>query len=95
LEDGETLDDLLKLPADQILLRWFNYHLKAAGWHRRVANFSSDIKDSENYTVLLNQLAPEKCDRSPMNEKDPLARAEKVLKNADKLECRKYVTPKV
>ncbi len=35
LEDGETIEELLKLPPDQILLRWFNYHLKAAGWHRR------------------------------------------------------------
>lgn len=33
LED-ETLDEFLRLPPDQILLRWFNYHLKAAGWHR-------------------------------------------------------------
>lgn len=35
LEDGETLEEFLKLPPDQILLRWFNYHLKAAGWERR------------------------------------------------------------
>jgi plastin-1 len=34
-EDGETIEDLLKLTPDQILLRWFNYHLKAAGWKRR------------------------------------------------------------
>ena len=34
-EEGETIDDLLRLTPDQILLRWFNYHLKAAGWHRR------------------------------------------------------------
>ena len=34
-EDGETIDDLLRLTPDQILLRWFNYHLKAAGWKRR------------------------------------------------------------
>lgn len=34
-EDGETIEDLLRLTPDQILLRWFNYHLKAAGWHRR------------------------------------------------------------
>jgi len=34
-EDGETLDDLLKLTPDQLLLRWFNYHLKAAGSKRR------------------------------------------------------------
>lgn len=35
LDDGETLDEFLRLPPDQILLRWFNYHLKAAGWGRR------------------------------------------------------------
>ena len=35
LENGELLEDFLKLPAEQILLRWFNYHLKVAGWHRR------------------------------------------------------------
>lgn len=34
-EDGETIEDLLRLTPDQILLRWFNYHLKAAGWQRR------------------------------------------------------------
>lgn len=34
-EEGETIDDLLRLTPDQILLRWFNYHLKAAGWNRR------------------------------------------------------------
>ena len=34
-EEGETIDDLLRLTPDQILLRWFNYHLRAAGWKRR------------------------------------------------------------
>ncbi|KAJ2893197.1 fimbrin, partial [Coemansia aciculifera] len=35
LEKDEALEDFLKLPADAILLRWFNYHLAAAGWSRR------------------------------------------------------------
>jgi plastin-1 len=35
LEEDETLDEFLRLPPDQILLRWFNYHLKAANWERR------------------------------------------------------------
>lgn len=35
LEENETLEEFLKLPPDQILLRWFNYHLKAANWERR------------------------------------------------------------
>lgn len=34
LEDDETLEQFLRLPADKILLRWFNYHLKNAKWHR-------------------------------------------------------------
>jgi plastin-1 len=34
LEQDETLEAFLRLPPEQILLRWFNYHLRAAGWHR-------------------------------------------------------------
>jgi plastin-1 len=41
-EDGETIEDLLRLTADQILLRWFNYHLKAAGWKRRYVSVACD-----------------------------------------------------
>ncbi|KAF1800352.1 fimbrin [Mucor lusitanicus] len=93
LEDGETLEDLLKLPPDQILLRWFNYHLKAAGWERRVKNFSKDVSDGENYTVLLNQLKPESCSRAPLQERDLIRRAEMILDNAEKINCRKYLTP--
>ncbi|KAF8157073.1 Ca2+-binding actin-bundling protein [Crassisporium funariophilum] len=92
-EDGETIDDLLRLTPDQILLRWFNYHLKAAGWQRRVNNFSRDVKDGENYTVLLNQLKPDQCSRSPLQTRDLKSRAEEVLQNADRIGCRKYLTP--
>ncbi|EJD05464.1 calponin [Fomitiporia mediterranea MF3/22] len=92
-EDGETIEDLLKLTPDQILLRWFNYHLKQAGWHRRVNNFSRDVSDGENYTVLLNQLKPEECSRAPLQTPDLKERAEQVLQNADRIGCRKYLTP--
>lgn len=94
LEDGETLEDFLKLPAEHILLRWFNYHLKNAGWDRRVANFSKDVKDGQNYTVLLNQLSPSQCSLAPLKENDLYQRAEMVLQNADALGCRKYLSPK-
>ncbi|KAF3392613.1 Fimbrin [Penicillium rolfsii] len=93
LEDDETLEQFLRLPPEQILLRWFNYHLKNAKWERRVTNFSTDVKDGENYTVLLNQLAPEICSRSPLQTRDLLQRAEEVLTNAEKLDCRKFLTP--
>ena len=59
----------------------------------RVANFSNDVKDGENYTVLLNQLAPDTCSRGPLQTRDLLQRAEQVLQNADKLNCRKFLTP--
>lgn len=58
-----------------------------------MTNFSGDVKDSENYTVLLNQLAPETCSRGPLQTRDLLQRAEQVLQHADKLECRKFLTP--
>ncbi len=93
LEDDETLEQFLRLPPEQILLRWFNYHLKNAKWERRVNNFSTDVKDGENYTVLLNQLSPETCSRSPLQTRDLLQRAEQVLTNAEKLDCRKFLTP--
>lgn len=59
----------------------------------RVANFSSDVKDAENYAVLLAQIAPEHCDRRPLQTRDLLQRAEQVLQNADTLGCRKFLTP--
>ncbi|KAF8338627.1 calponin homology domain-containing protein [Amanita rubescens] len=91
-EEGETIDDLLRLTPDQILLRWFNYHLKAAGWKRRVNNFSRDVSDGENYTVLLHQLKPDQCSVAPLQTKDLRTRAEQVLQNAANIGCRKYLT---
>ncbi|KLU83671.1 fimbrin [Magnaporthiopsis poae ATCC 64411] len=94
LEDDETLEQFLRLPPEQILLRWFNYHLKAANWPRRVNNFSSDVKDGENYTVLLAQIGSEYgVTRAPLQTNDLLQRAEQVLQNADVLGCRKFLTP--
>ncbi|CAK9441437.1 uncharacterized protein LODBEIA_P53050 [Lodderomyces beijingensis] len=93
LEDDETLEQFLRLPPEQILLRWFNYHLNNANSNRRVANFGKDVSDGENYTVLLNQLKPDVCDLSPLKTHDVLTRAGQVLENADKIGCRKYLTP--
>jgi plastin-1 len=58
-----------------------------------VSNFSTDVKDGENYTVLLNQLKPDICSRAPLQQRDLLQRAEMVLQNADALDCRKFLTP--
>jgi len=68
-----------------------NYHLKNAGHPRRVKNFSGDIKDSECYTVILNQISAGKCSKDPLATTDPSKRAEQMLVQADKIKCRKYV----
>lgn len=96
LKEGETLKDLMALSPEEILLRWFNYHLEKAGHHRRVKNFSEDIKDSECYSVLLKQITPSEVfvDNRPMSEKDHNKRAEKMLQMADRIGCRKFVRAK-
>ncbi|KAK5001384.1 fimbrin, partial [Cryomyces antarcticus] len=38
-------------------------------------------------------LKPEICSRGPLQTKDLLQRAEQVLDNADKIDCRKFLTP--
>ena len=73
LESNEELSDLLKLPPEQLLLRWFNYHLKNAGHPKRITNFSSDVKDSEAYTVLLHQISPQQCDTNALKQTDAAA----------------------
>jgi len=96
LEEGENIEDLMKLSTEQILLRWFNYHLKKSGNPKRVHNFSKDIADSEAYTLLLNQIAPRNLgiDTRGLNEKDLDKRAKIVLDNADKLKCKQFLKPK-
>ena len=44
----------------------------------RVNNFSRDVSDGENYTILLNQLKPEQCSRAPLQTSDLRTRAEQV-----------------
>ena len=93
LNPGEQLSDLLKLSPEQLLLRWFNYHLKNAGYEKKITNFSGDVKDSEKYTILLNQLNKNLCDKSALNEPDKKKRAKKVIENSKKLGAESYITP--
>lgn len=92
LEDGEELSDLLKLPPDQLLLRWFNYHLKKAG-HKKINNLAGDVADGDAYTTLLHQIAPNTCSLDPLREKDLTKRAEQVLKNAERLNVKSFIKP--
>ena len=93
LNPGEQLADLLKLSPEQLLLRWFNYHLKQANYEKKINNFSGDVKDSEKYTILLNQLNRNLCDKSALQESDKIKRAKKVIDNSKKLGAESYITP--
>ncbi|XP_054481250.1 plastin-3 [Anoplopoma fimbria] len=101
LRDGETLEDLMKLSPEELLLRWANFHLENAGW-QKINNFSSDIKDSRAYFHLLNQISPKGTEEDQpridinmtgFSEKDDMKRAEAMLQQADRLGCRQFVTP--
>uniref|UniRef100_A0A8C5E6G4 Plastin-3 n=1 Tax=Gouania willdenowi TaxID=441366 RepID=A0A8C5E6G4_GOUWI len=101
LRDGETLEDLMKLSPEELLLRWANFHLENAG-QPKISNFSSDIKDSKAYFHLLNQIAPKGTEEDQpridinmagFSESDPTKRAEAMLQQADRLGCRQFVTP--
>uniref|UniRef100_A0A0K0G3L7 Fimbrin (inferred by orthology to a D. melanogaster protein) n=1 Tax=Strongyloides venezuelensis TaxID=75913 RepID=A0A0K0G3L7_STRVS len=95
LKDGETADDLRKLSKEEILMRWVNYHLKKAGCNKELRNFTTDVVDSEIYTHLLYQVAPQGSgvSLSPLNVSGNLQRATAMLQQADKLNCREFVTP--
>jgi hypothetical protein len=93
LKEGETIEQFLKLSPEEILLRWLNYHLQRAGSKRVATNFSGDIKDSEIYTVVMHQIAPECCQLSPMKQSDLHQRATDCLTEAAKIDCKKFVGP--
>uniref|UniRef100_A0A1D1Y208 Fimbrin-like protein 2 n=1 Tax=Anthurium amnicola TaxID=1678845 RepID=A0A1D1Y208_9ARAE len=94
VEDSKDVDELMNLAPEKILLRWMNFQLKKAGYGRTVTNFSSDVKDAVAYTYLLNVLAPEQIKLSSVVVKDPLERARLVLEHADRMGCKRYLTPK-
>lgn len=94
LHEGEELSQLLKLPPEQILLRWVNYHLVKGGSARRIANFSADVKDSEVYTILLFQVSRGVTSKDALGEKDLLRRAEIVVAQAAKIDAAKFILPK-
>ena len=93
LLENETIEDFMKMKPEHILLRWLNYHLSKAGSSRVATNFTKDLSDSEILTIVLNQIAPECCTMKPMSETNLKQRAEEMLQEADKIKCRKFVTP--
>ncbi|XP_022606063.1 plastin-1-like [Seriola dumerili] len=101
LTDGEQLEHLLSLSPEELLLRWVNDHLHNAGT-QTISNFSDDIKDSRAYFYLLDQIASQgendykmsgKIDMRGLHEPDLDQRAELMLQQAARLDCRQFVSP--
>lgn len=94
LAEGEELKDMLKLPPEEILVRWVNYHLAKEGLTRRVTNLSGDLKDGEVYLALLHSLDAGKCPKdAAMASSDPSARAAAAIDNAKAIEVPCFVHP--
>lgn len=94
VEDNSDVEELMGLAPEKVLLKWMNFHLKKAGYEKPVTNFSSDLKDGKAYTYLLNVLAPEHCNPATLDKKDPTERAKLVLDHAERMDCKRYLSPK-
>jgi len=99
LREGESMEDFLKLKPEDILKRWLNYHLENAESDIRVNNFSSDVKNSEAYAIVMEQVAPPKQKESVdknniLSKKKNVARAEQSLTHSRILGCNPFVKAK-
>jgi len=52
------------------------------------------LQDGVAYSYLLNVLAPEHCSPATLDAKDPAERAKLVLDHAEKMDCKRYLSPK-
>ncbi|KAG0488669.1 hypothetical protein HPP92_007480 [Vanilla planifolia] len=93
VEDSKDVEELISLSPEKMLLRWMNFHLQKSGYKKQVTNFSSDLKDGEAYAYLLNTLAPEFCSPDTLDIKNPSKRAKMVIEQAEKLDCKRFLTP--
>uniref|UniRef100_A0A1I8III7 TGc domain-containing protein n=1 Tax=Macrostomum lignano TaxID=282301 RepID=A0A1I8III7_9PLAT len=86
LPETEQDADIRGIAPEQMLMRWVNYHLRNAGSERSIENFSEDVRDSEAYALLLQQICPPDI-------RDCLNPAALVLQNADLIEAREFLQP--
>jgi plastin-3 len=93
LLDAENIEALMKRPPEAVLLRWVSHHLERAGITRRCKNFQNDVSDSEIYSHLLQQIAPQDTNVTleALLEQNLLSRAQTMLQQAAKVGCRSDV----
>jgi len=100
LDKDESLEMAGQLSNEQLLLRWFNFHLKKNG-AKPIQNFAKDISDSEAYFNLFERLNMIGSINSrvidlvsqgkalPTSEKEK--RAELVLQIAQIMDCKRFI----
>ncbi|GAM26062.1 hypothetical protein SAMD00019534_092370 [Acytostelium subglobosum LB1] len=82
--------------AEQILIRWVNFHLEKAKCARVISNFSEDIQDSVVYSHLFAQLVPPEFAHlvnKVQSEPNLFTRAEYITEACGKLGVKCFLTP--
>jgi len=94
LRDGEDINDLLRMAPTEILMRWVNHQLEKKGVPNRINNFKEDIKDSVALTHLVDAIAPKDAGvtTNPLKIKDLTERADGMLDEADKIDCKDFIS---
>jgi len=93
-DNDEELSDLLKLPAEEILVRWVNYHLKNAKSDRKIKRIGKDMSDSIVYATVLHQLDNDCIDlASVKSEEDTNKRAKMVIEASNKFGINPLIGP--
>lgn len=80
---GETMETVLKLNSEKILVRWLNYHLKAAKQSIVVKEIDEKLKDMVVFLHVLGQLDTS-FNKASLESPDLKKRAADVLKGAHK-----------
>lgn len=96
LKEGEDLQKFMKLPAEEVLLRWINHHLGRGDSGMTMKNFSSDVKNGERYAHLLDSVANANGairDRI-LESDDPNERANKIVEESQKMGIETFIQPR-
>lgn len=90
----EEFADLLKLPPEEILVRWVNYHLKNGGSDRRIDKIGKQMSDSIVYATVLHQLDSDCIDLAKVkSEDDTKKRAKMIIDAAHKFGINPLIGP--
>ncbi|KAJ5075124.1 fimbrin-1 [Anaeramoeba ignava] len=89
----ELIDEINKIPPENILLKWINYHIHRAGEKRIIQNFSEDLQQPIVFATLMNQLSPQLCPLAEFaKETDPDIQAKMIEKFASNLDCKQFIS---